>query len=349
MAKTLEEVAKLAGVSRSTVSRVVNDHPNVRPEVRERVWKVIEEVDYQPNRAARSLASRRSRIIGLVIPQEIHAVFSDPYCPTLIEGVAYACNEHDYTMVLGLITPGMKDPYRRLVRGGLLDGVIVASAVENDPFAARLLQDDFPFVTVGRAPQRDKVSYVDVDNVGGASSAVQHLARLGHRCIATITGPLDMVAGQDRYAGYQKGLRLAGLAQDPDLVVNGNFSEIGGDRGMQQLLNLDPLPDAVFAASDMMAIGALKAIRAAGLDVPNDIGLVGFDDIPLAALVQPPLTTIRQTITDLGYTSATLLIEELSRPDDEDSAQHVVLPTELIVRSSCGHTMSPRFDQGSRV
>lgn len=341
MASTLEEVAKLAGVSRSTVSRVVNNHPNVRLEVRERVWKVIEEVDYQPNRAARSLASRRSQIIGLVIPQEIHAVFSDPYFPILTEGIARACNEHDYTMVLGLITPEMQDPYRRLVRGGLLDGVIVTSAVQDDPFVSRLLQDDFPFVLVGRTPQHEGVSYVDVDNISGARTAVQHLARLGYRRIATITGPLNTIAGQDRYAGYQRGLRSAGLAHNPDLVVEGEFSEISGDRGMRDLLALEMPPDAVFAASDMMAIGALKAMRAAGLRVPQDVALVGFDDIPLAALVDPPLTTVRQSISDLGYTAATLLFEELESEDSE-SPQRMILPTELVVRSSCGHEISRR-------
>lgn len=341
MASTLEEVAKLAGVSRSTVSRVVNDHPNVRPEVRERVWKVIEEVDYHPNRAARSLASRRSQIVGLVIPQEIHAVFSDPYFPILTEGIARACNEHDYTMVLGLITPEMQHPYRRLVRGGLLDGVIVTSAVQDDPFVTRLLQDDFPFVLVGRTPQHDGVSYVDADNIGGARTAVQHLMRFGYRRIATITGPLNTIAGQDRYAGYQRGLRSSGLAHDPGLVVEGNFSEMSGNRAMQELLALEAPPDAVFAASDMMAIGALKAIRAAGLRVPEDIALVGFDDIPLATLFDPPLTTVRQSISDLGYTAATLLFENLESGGSV-SPQRIILPTELVVRSSCGHELSRR-------
>lgn len=339
MAKTLEEVAKLAGVSRSTVSRVVNDHPNVRPEVRERVWEVIKEVDYHPNRAARSLASRRSKIISLVIPRAIHALFSDPYFPLLMEGIARACNEHDYTMVLGLITPEMRDPYRRLVRGGLLDGVIVTSAGEDDPFVARLLQEDFPFVLVGRMPQHSGVSYADVDNVDGTSTAVQHLARLGYRRIATITGPLNQMAGKDRYAGYLKGLRSAGLAHDGELVVEGDFSELSGNRAMQDLLALETPPDAVFAASDMMAIGALKAMRAAGLRVPEDIALVGFDDIPLAALVDPPLTTVRQSIGDLGYTAARLLFEELES-EDAVSPQRMILPTELVVRSSCGHQLS---------
>lgn len=341
MARTLEEVAKLAGVSRSTVSRVVNNQPNVRPEVRERVWKVIEEVDYHPNRAARSLASRRSSIIGLVIPREIHAVFSDPYFPILTEGIARACNERNYTMVLGLITPEMHDPYRRLVRGGLLDGVIVTSAVQDDPFVLRLLQEEFPFVLVGRAPHHDGVSYVDVDNVSGARTAVQHLARLGYRRIATITGPLNTIPGQDRYEGYQKGLRSAGLTHDPDYVVEGDFGEMSGTRGMEDLLALETPPDAVFAASDMMAIGALKALRAAGLHVPGDVALVGFDDIPLSALLHPPLTTVRQPISGMGYTAATLLFEELECEDIE-SPQRMILPTELVIRASCGHELSRR-------
>lgn len=337
---TLEEIARLAGVSRSTVSRVINDHPSVSPEVRERVQCVIREQDFHPNTAARTLVSRRSQIIGLIIPQAINAVFSDPYFPILIRGIAAACDERAYNLMLSLPTSQMAEAYPRLIRSGHLDGVIVASAFVDDSFVSRLHTDGFPFVLIGRQPQQPEVTTVDADNVRGAMMAVQHLARLGYSRIASITGPLNMVAGVDRRDGFLAGLRSTGLARHEGYLVQGNFSEQSGFNAMQQLLALDESgrPQAVFVASDMMAIGALKAIRAAGLQVPDDIALVGFDDIPLATAVEPPLTTVRQPIEQLGFTAASVLLDMLTNSDGTAAPQRIVLPTELIIRDSCGHS-----------
>jgi len=340
MPPTLEEVAKLAGVSRSTVSRVVNQHPNVRPEVRERVWEVIRQIGYQPHAAARSLATRRTRVIGLIIPQAVTTLFTDPYFPILIRGIADACNAHNYHLMLSLFSHRrVQDSrahqdllYQQVLRSRYLDGVVVSSAPLDDPIFLRLLEDGVPFVLVGRYPH-ERASYVDVDNVVGARMAVEHLLKLGHERVATITGPLNMFAAQDRLEGYRQALAARGIPVDEDLIAEGDFTEGGGQAAMQRLL--PRRPTAVFAASDMMAVGALKVLREAGLRVPEDVAVVGFDDIPLASMVEPPLTTVRQPIEQLGSMAVELLISLLENPGEE-TTHRVVLPTELVIRASCG-------------
>jgi len=340
MSPTLEDVARLVGVSRSTVSRVINNHPNVRPEVRERVWKVIREVGYQPHAAARSLVTRRTQIIGMVIPEAVTTLFTDPFFPLLLRGATGACNAHQYQLMLSLFTAyaNQQDIYRRVLRSGYLDGVVVASASLNDPLIPNLLRDGIPFVSVGRHPD-ERVNYVDVDNVGGARMAVAHLIRLGHQRIATITGPLDMVAGQDRLNGYRQALQARGIPVEEELIAEGDFTESGGMAAMQRLLPASP--SAVFVASDTMAIGALKALRQAGRPVPQDIALVSFDDIPIASAIDPPLTTVRQPIERLGSMAIEVLLSVIEGPSEEGAPVHrIVLPTELVIRASCGSALS---------
>jgi len=340
MPPTLEEVAKLAGVSRSTVSRVVNQHPNVRPEVRERVWEVIRQTGYQPHAAARSLATRRTRVIGLIIPQAVTTLFTDPYFPILIRGIADACNAHNYHLMLSLFSRRRVQEsrarqdllYQQVLRGRYLDGVVVSSAPLDDPIFPRLLEDGVPFIIVGRYPH-ERANYVDVDNVAGARMAVEHLLRLGHERVATITGPLNMFAAQDRLEGYRQALAARGIPVDEDLIAEGDFTEGGGRAAMQRLL--PRRPTAVFAASDMMAVGAIKVLREAGLRVPEDVAVVGFDDIPLASMVEPPLTTVRQPIEQTGGMAVELLVSLLENPGEE-TVHRVVLPTELVIRASCG-------------
>ncbi|WP_298818831.1 LacI family DNA-binding transcriptional regulator [Chloroflexus sp.] len=334
---TLDDIARRAGVSRSTASRVLNNHPHVNPAVRERVWQAIRDTNYQPNHPARSLASRRSQVIGIVIPQPINALFADPYFPLLIEGIAQICNERQFSIMLELATTTTTDgnPYRLIGQRGFLDGAIVASAVEDEFLLQWLTRETIPVVVVGRITSHTSIPYVDVDNRYGAQKMIEHLLEQGYRRIATITGPMNIVAGRDRFAGYCDALTAAGLPVVHELVIEGNFSEQSGYNAMRTLLQCDPLPDAVFAASDMMALGALKAARAAGLDVPTDLALTGFDDIPLAAAMTPPLTTVRQPIGELGQSAARLLLDWISSAATQPAVQQVVLPTELIVRDSC--------------
>jgi LacI family transcriptional regulator len=340
MSPTLEEVAQLAGVSRSTVSRVVNDHPNVRPEVRERVWQVIREVGYQPHAAARSLVTNRTQIIGMIIPEAVTTLFADPFFPLLLRGATEACNAYQYQLMLSLFTANAdrQEIYQRILRSGYLDGVLVASASLEDPIVPNLLRDHIPFISVGRYPD-ERVHYVDVDNVGGARMAVEHLIRLGHRRIATITGRLDMIHGQDRLSGYRQALEARGIPVVEELIVEGDYTEASGTMGMQRLLPASPT--AVFVASDMMAVGALKALRQAGWQVPQDIALVSFDDIPIASAIEPALTTVRQPIERMGSIAVEVLLSALDGSlREEVPAQRIVLPTELVIRASCGSTLS---------
>ena len=340
MPPTLEEVARLAGVSRSTASRVINDHPNVQPETRERVWQAIRESGYQPHAVARSLVTNRTQIIGMIIPEAVTTLFTDPFFPLMLRGATEACNIHQYQLMLSLFTAraDQQGMYQRVLRNGYLDGVIVASASLDDPLIPDLLRDRIPFVSVGRHPN-ERVLYVDVDNVAGARMAVEHLIRLGHQRIATITGRLDMAAGQDRLEGYRQALKAHHIPVDEGLIVEGDFTEGSGMVGMQRLLSTSP--SAVFAASDMMAIGALKALHKAGWQVPQDIALVGFDDIPAASAVEPALTTVRQPIERLGSMAVEVLLSVLETSlQEEVPAQRIVLPTELVVRASCGSALS---------
>jgi LacI family transcriptional regulator len=336
MSLTLEKVGKLVGVSRSTVSRVINDDPHVQDVVRERVWQVIRETGYQPHAAARSLVTRRTRIIGAIIPEAVTTLFVDPFFSLLLGGITATCNAHGYHLMLALFNGPIKqeDLYQRLVHSSHLDGVIVASTRIGDPLIHKLMEDKIPFIMVGRCTD-DGVRYVDVDNVGGAHMAVAHLARLGHKRIATITGPLDMPAGADRLIGYKQALHAHRLPVEEELIVEGDFTRGGGAASMHRLLSASP--SAVFAASDSMAIGALQTLREANLRIPEDVALVGFDDVSVATAVEPALTTVRQPIERLGSLAAELLLSLLENPPDAPApAQHIILPAELVIRDSCG-------------
>ncbi len=336
MPPTLEEVARLAGASRSTVSRVINNHPNVRPETRERVQQAIRQSGYRPHPVARSLVTKCTQIIGMAIPEAVTTLFTDPFFPLLLRGATETCNAHRYQLLLSLFNGpvGREEMYQRVLRHGYLDGVLVASTSLDDPLISNLLRDQIPFVSVGRHTDK-RVHYVDVDNVSGARMAIEHLIRLGHQRIATITGRLDMIAGQDRLEGYRQALQARSIPVEEDLIVEGDFSESSGVMGMQRLLPASP--DAVFVASDMMAIGALKALRQAGCQVPHNVALIGFDDIPAASVIEPALTTVRQPIERLGSMAVDLLLSVLENSSEEEAPTHrIILPTELVVRASCG-------------
>ena len=330
---TLADVADRAGVSSATVSRVVNDYPHVRPEVRERVQQAIEELGYHPDLIARSLAGQQSGILGLVIPLAIEGLFEDPFYPRLMQGISQACNHHDCILSLLLMNSPEEEVklFPRISRKKPFDGVILAAVRSGDPLIYNLLANKVAFVLHGRH-DNPRVSFVDVDNVAGAFTAVTHLIRLGRSRIATITGPEDSFAAQDRAQGYTQALRSRGYPVDEALVVKGDFTETSGYEGMQRLLPRKP--DAVFVASDTMALGALRAMREAGLTAPDDVSVVGFDDMPHAATADPPLTTVRQPIRRAGGIAVETLLDLLE--NGLEPPRRIVLPTELIIRASCG-------------
>ncbi|MCL4395218.1 MAG: LacI family transcriptional regulator [Chloroflexi bacterium] len=337
MAYNIEEIAKRAGVSRSTVSRAINNAPEISTETRAKVLAVVEELNYQPSAAARGLAAGRTRVIGLVIPMTVTAFFADPFFPLLIQGVSSASNARDHSVMLWIAEPEFeRRTVRQVLNNGLIDGVVMASQVTDDPVIEALLNSGLPLVLIGRHPTEQNVTYVYVDNEQSARQAVEHLLRLGRRRIATIAGPGNMIAGVHRLNGYLAALRDAGIDPDPDLIVKSDFSELGGYVATQRLVAHDL--DAIFAASDSIAVGAIRALRESGRRVPQDVAIVGFDDMPFAARAEPPLTTVRQPVQQTGRVAAETLINLIEHPDLAPC--RVILPTELVIRESCGSGMS---------
>lgn len=332
MAITLEEIAKLSDVSRSTVSRVINGDPNVKEETRQRVLKVIERINFQPNLAARSLAAGRTNVIGLVIPAGIAEIFSDPWFPQVVNGISTACNIKGYSVMLWLAEPEYeRQMITKILHSGLLDGVVVSSIDINDPIVQALYDSKMPFILIGRHPSL-QIQYIDVDNEAGGYKATKHLIDIGHKKIATIAGPQNLIAGLDRFHGYRRALEESNRFFDPQLVVEGDFSEGSGYEACKMLL--PHKPDAIFVANDTMALGALRAMREVGIKVPEDIAIVGFDDIPNAISSPVPLTTVRQPTQEMGVAAVNSLIKKITQPASD--FENLIFPTELIVRKSCG-------------
>lgn len=338
---TIEQIAGMARVSRSTVSRVLNNHPSVRPEVRDRVLQIINEQNYAPRAAARSLASSRTHVLGLLIPRSMQTIFSEPFFSLIIQGIVEECSAQGYFLTLWPVTAAQEQGfYHRILRAHHFDGLIMMSSDIDDPILPLLIKDRTPLVLIGRHPYFDELTWVDVLNREGARLAVNHLLQLGHRRIATIAGPLQMVAGMDRRDGYKQALLEAGIAIAPELLFEGDFTQESGYRCMQQLLALPKRPSAVMIASDTMAAGALLALRERGVDVPRELAVVGFDDLPTSAYTTPPLTTMHQPTDELGATAVRLLVAQLEQP--EHAASHVLLPVTLVQRESCGATLPHR-------
>jgi DNA-binding LacI/PurR family transcriptional regulator len=337
---TLEEVALLAGVSRATVSRVVNGSTKVSPDVRVDVQAAIERLGYVPNRAARSLVTRRSDSIGVVITEPTGRLFSDPFFPRLMRGISSELAARDRQLIL-LMPDSLAEETRTgdYLTAGHVDGVLLVSLHGDDPLPTRLTQAGMPIVLAGRPPKGVRASYVDVDNRQGAQSAVAHLIGNKRRVVATIAGPLDMAPGIDRLNGYRDAIAEAGMPVDPSLEATGDFTQAGGAAAMQRLLAKRPDIDAVFAASDLMASGALAVLAEAKKRVPRDVAVVGYDDSPVATSTNPQLTSVRQPIEEMGHEMARLLVAAVEAPDPVP--RRVILATELVRRASSAGRPSP--------
>jgi LacI family transcriptional regulator len=331
---TLEEIGKMAGVSRSTVSRVLNNQANVSEDVRQKVKGIIKDTGFSPNTAARTLVSQKTYVIGLVIPQTVQAFFADPYFARITQGIAQATNQNNYTLSLFLFDT--QEVENRLIplitRPGFIDGLIVQATSENDNVSSRISNGTVPFIFAGRPMGHEEVNYIDVDNIRGAKIAVNHLASLGKKRIGTITGNLEISPGIDRKTGYIEGLKENNLPIDEDLIVEADFTQEGGYQAVEHLLKYKP--DALFIASDQMAIGALRRLKELNISVPEDIAIVGYDDLPPAQYADPKLTTIKQPILRFGEAVVSMLMKKMNNvlPLHENN----ILDVELIIRDSCG-------------
>lgn len=328
---TLEEIAHLAGVSRSTVSRVINEQTSVKEETRERVLQVIQEANFRPSTAARRLAGGRSGIYGLVIPMGVATLFTDPYFPILLQSVSATCNSQAYSVMLWLAEPEHeRNMIGQIINNDILDGVIVSSMAINDPIITALENSHVPFVLIGRDPYHPSASFIDIDNRGGARKIVNHLIKQGRKRIATITGPQNMIASLDRLDGYKQALSEAGLSVDPEMIKDGKFTDNGGYRSTVSLL--DKQPDAIFAASDLMCLGVLRALNERDYQVPDDIAVVGFDDAPFSKTTEPALTTVVQRTDQLGSRAVEILTELIE--NSNPFSMHDIIPTEIVIRQS---------------
>jgi LacI family transcriptional regulator len=308
---TIRDVARHAGVSVATVSHVVNDTHYVTPELSDRVFAAITNLNYQPNKLARALSQKAIPLLALVVPD-----ISNPYWSAVARAVQDYTDPHDYSVIV-FSSDGQAEREARFLRSisGWVSGLILHPYHLTSENVARLGSQSAPVVILGDFAESEKQpshwDQVTSNNLGGARMAVEHLVGLGHRRIGFIEGLADTPSGQKRLAGYRASMEQAGLAVDEQLIVPGDYTQAGGRRAMTALLERDPRPTAVFCANDLSALGALDVAQMRGLKVPGDISIVGFDDIDEAALATPPLTTVSQPPRLVGTVIAETLIERL--------------------------------------
>ena len=327
----LREVADRAGVSPATVSRVVNDPSKVNERTRARVESAIRELGYRPSRVARRLRVEGgcSSLVGLVIPD-----IQNPFFADLARGVEDAAQRHGYAVFLGNSDddPEKERRYLEVMRSESVDGVILPPSSDSDEAAREVIRAGIPFVCVDRRLGKAKVDTVVVDNVAGAYDAVEHLVQMGHRRIGFLVGKLDLSTSRERLEGYRRALADHGLEHDPTLVLPGDSRQTTGRERTAELLARPDPPSALLVGNSLMTLGALEAINAAGVRVPEDLAIVGYDDMPWAMAVSPPLTVVRQPGYELGRQAMELLLQRIREP--ARSTVVVTLQSELVVRRS---------------
>jgi DNA-binding LacI/PurR family transcriptional regulator len=332
-AATLNDVAALARVSRATVSRVLNGDDRVGGSYRSAVMAAADQLGYVPNRAARSLRTRRSGSVGVVLAEPSAVVFGNPFFGDLLSGIAKVLNERDLQLTLFL--PQSDRDERRLqayLAAGHVDGVLLTFHQDRDPFYDVLVTNGIPVVVNARPLYVSSASYVDADNEGGAAQAVAHLVEQDCTTIATIAGPLRTSAGAERLSGYRKALAAAGREADESLIRVGDFTTASGRELVTDLLKSRPDTDGLFVAGELMAYGALEALHRLGRTIPADVAVVSFDDLPGAATTDPPLSSVHQPVELMGREMTRLLLAQLD--SDDEVPRQVILGTHLVVRES---------------
>ncbi len=339
--RTIGDIARLAGVSKATVSRVLNNKPDVDAETRRRILRIMQEEGFVPSITAAGLARGHSRMIGALVP-----TFTWPFVPEIVKGVAEAIGATTYELVLYSVNEraserGKDNILDHILASNLVAGLLAIMPRQSLRHVMRLYESGFPVVLVDDQTTPPDAPWVCADNHQGAYDAVRHLLEMGHRRIAHICGKSGRLCTRERYQGYCQALAEAGIPVDPSLVVEGDFEIESGVRAANQLFSL-PLaqrPTAIFAGSDMMAYGVLKAAEQHHLRIPNDVSLIGFDDIPSTALMRPGLTTVRQPFAQMGQYATELLLNMLNTSHtngtDKYHSIQLQLPTSLVARESC--------------
>jgi len=341
MAVTIKDVARLAGVDPSTVSRVIADNPRISAKTKEKVIKVMEELDFHPNAIARSLASRSAKTIGVILPHSTEQVFANPFFTEVMRGIGVSALKRGY-YVLFSTGSNSEEEYKatsRLVNERRVDGLILLTSRTGDKTIESLRKKRFPFVVVGKPSNVEDVNWVDNDNQEAGFRATEHLIKLGHKRIGFIGGEFTYVFMGERFRGYKKALDAYGIRFDKELLSLREFVEEGGYNAAAKLIMQEARPTAIVAADDLMAFGAMKAVKEQGLGIPEDISIISFNDTPLAGYVDPPLSSMEIFVYDLGYNASETLIDQLQ--ETIGYTKHIIIPTRLKVRKSTGSINKP--------
>lgn len=336
MAVTIKDVAKIANVAPSTVSRVIANSPRISEKTKKRVREVMEELGYHPNFIARSLASHSTRAIGLVMPSSSDAVFQNPFFPTVLTGLSEGAHAKQYAlhMTTGKTDDEIYDGVVAMVQGGRVDGVVLLYSKVEDRVISYLKKRDFPFFVIGKPFKDDEnINYVDNDNFKAGKEVTEHLIQLGHDRIAFIGGNLDLVVTVERIEGYEKALRNSGIKLVDEYIINDEFLQESGQDAVEVLLSLDQPPSALVVADDLMALGVLNKLDEMGIEVPKDISIVSFNNVLIAEMARPPLTSVDINIFDLGFQAAKNLIQRIENP--EEPIKRIIVPFNIVTRYSC--------------
>ena len=333
---TIIDVAREANVSYSTVSRVVNNKEYVKPETRQRVVQAMARLGYQVNMQARSLAGGRSNVIGLLVVD-----LTTQYMGEIMRGIddVLATNQYELMLYTTHRRKTKESTYVNMMARGLADGLLIILPRDPDAYLESLRKRDFPYVLIDQTSITETDLTVTASNYQGGYEATKHLIELGHKRIGIVSGWMDMISARERLEGFKAALVDCGLPLDPNLIFEGDFTQSSGFNGASRFLNSPNPPTAVFASNDVAAMGVIEAARACGLRIPRDLSVIGFDDIPLAALANPRLTSIRQPLQEMGRIATQMLLKAINNP--EEPASSVILPTELIIRET---TASPSFE-----
>ncbi|WP_058301235.1 LacI family DNA-binding transcriptional regulator [Gorillibacterium timonense] len=339
MSATIKDVARLAGVSPSTVSRVLSKSSRISEETSKRVRTIMEDLGYTPNSLAKSLASRESNTICVVLPKPAEELFTNMFFPELIRGIVTQASRSGYDVLLTAEPTERKeiDTLSRLLEGKRADGAILLYSRKDDQVIEFLSSGSHPFVLIGKSESHPEILTVDNDNVKAANDAVMHLIAMGHTRIGFVSGPQNLVVSQDRLKGYLAALENTGYALRPEWIVEGDFLQESGYRAMSFFMDLQDRPSALVVSDDLMALGILRGLKEAQYSVPEDICLVSFNNIPPAALSHPPLTSVDIGIYQLGYAAAQTLVYRIRHAPDEKSLPfpaRQIIPHQLIVRES---------------
>lgn len=334
MSVTIKDVAKLAGVAPSTVSRVISNNSRISPKTTAKVKEAMETLGYHPNVMAKSLVSRSTQTIGVILPRAAEEIFLNPFFPEVLRGINAYANQAGYDLLMsaGSNQEQEKAAFNRLVYGGRADGVILLSSRVNDPLIPLLKERNFPFILIGSSQQHPDILSVDTNNVKAGYDAAAHLIKQGHQRIGFVSGPKELVVSQDRLKGCRQALEESELSMHPDWMMEASFLQDSGYHAISMMLERPNRPTALVVTDDLIAFGIMRGLYDLNYKVPDDLAIVSFNNVSISELTTPPLTTIDIGIYQLGYTATQMLIKKIN--EEEIHQKSVIIPHRLVLRQS---------------